>query len=42
MKIKHFIEEKMLIVEITEDLDHHESEKIRSEIPEVKEVINVE
>lgn len=32
MKIKHFIEEKMLIVEITEDLDHHESEKIRRRV----------
>ena len=32
MKIKHFIEEKMLVVEITEDLDHHESEKIRRRV----------
>ena len=32
MKIKHFIEEKMLLVEITEDLDHHESEKIRRRV----------
>ena len=32
MKMKHFIKEKMLIVEITEELDHHESEKIRRRV----------
>ncbi len=32
MKIKHFIEEKMLVIEITEELDHHESEKIRRRV----------
>ncbi len=32
MKIKHFIEEKMLLIEITEELDHHESEKIRRRV----------
>ena len=32
MKIKHFIKEKMLVVEITEELDHHESEKIRRRV----------
>ena len=29
MNVKHFIEDKLLIFEITEELDHHESEKIR-------------
>ena len=32
MRIKHFIKEKMLVVEITEELDHHESEKIRRRV----------
>ena len=32
MKIKHFIKEKMLVVEITEELDHHQSEKIRRRV----------
>ena len=32
MKIKHFIKEKMLVIEITEELDHHESEKIRRRV----------
>ena len=32
MKMKHFIKEKMLVVEITEELDHHESEKIRRRV----------
>lgn len=29
MNVKHFIEDKALIFEITEELDHHASEKIR-------------
>ena len=29
MQISHFIEEKILLVEITEELEHHASEKIR-------------
>ena len=29
MNVKHFIEEKILLFEFTEELDHHESEKIR-------------
>lgn len=29
MNVKHFIEEKILIFEITEELDHHVVEKIR-------------
>ena len=29
MNVKHFIEEKMLIFEITEEMDHHVVEKIR-------------
>lgn len=32
MQISHFIEEKILLVEITEELDHHESEKIRRRV----------
>ena len=30
MKFKHFIEEKILLVEISEEIDHHTSEKIRN------------
>lgn len=29
MNVKHFIEEKILIFEITEELDHHVAEKMR-------------
>ena len=29
MNVNHLIEDKTLIFEITEELDHHESEKIR-------------
>lgn len=29
MNVKHFIEEKILIFEITEEMDHHVVEKIR-------------
>lgn len=29
MNVKHFVEEKVLMFEITEELDHHEAEKIR-------------
>lgn len=29
MNVKHFIEDKILSFEITEELDHHTSEKIR-------------
>ncbi len=29
MNVKHYIEDKILLFEITEELDHHESEKIR-------------
>lgn len=29
MNVKHFIEDKIIIFEITEELDHHSSEKIR-------------
>lgn len=29
MNVNHFIEEKTLVLEITEELDHHSSEKIR-------------
>ena len=29
MNVKHFIEDKILLFEFTEELDHHESEKIR-------------
>ena len=29
MNVNHFIEDKTLVFEITEELDHHESEKIR-------------
>lgn len=32
MQIKHFIEEKILVVEVTEEIDHHTSEKIRTRI----------
>lgn len=32
MQISHFIEEKILLVEITEELDHHASEKIRRRV----------
>ena len=30
MNVKHFIEDKILLFEVTEELDHHESEKIRN------------
>ena len=29
MNVKHFIEDKILLFEFTEELDHHASEKIR-------------
>ena len=29
MIVKHYIEDKILLFELTEDLDHHETEKIR-------------
>ena len=29
MNVKHFIEDKLLLFEFTEELDHHASEKIR-------------
>ena len=29
MNVKHFIEDKLLLFEITEELDHHTCEKIR-------------
>ncbi len=29
MNVKHFIEDKLLVFEITEELDHHVSERIR-------------
>ena len=29
MNVKHFIEDKLLLFEFTEELDHHVSEKIR-------------
>lgn len=29
MNVKHFIEDKSLIFEVTEELDHHTCEKIR-------------
>ena len=29
MNVKHFTEDKLLVFEITEDLDHHATEKIR-------------
>lgn len=30
MQIKHFIEEKTIVVELTEEIDHHTSERIRT------------
>ena len=30
MNVKHFIEDKILLFEFTEELDHHVSEKIRN------------
>ena len=32
MNIKHFIEEKILKIEFTEEIDHHSSEKIRKRL----------
>ena len=32
MNIKHFIEEKVLLIEFTEEIDHHSSEKIRKRL----------
>ncbi len=32
MQIKHFIEEKELLIEFTEEIDHHSSETIRTRI----------
>lgn len=29
MNVKHFVEDKLLVFEITEELDHHVSERIR-------------
>jgi stage II sporulation protein AA (anti-sigma F factor antagonist) len=29
VNVKHFVEDKLLVFEITEDLDHHVTEKIR-------------
>ena len=32
MQIKHFIEEKMLLIEFTEEIDHHSSENIKTRL----------
>lgn len=32
MQIKHFIKEKVLMIELTEEIDHHTSEKIRNRV----------
>ena len=32
MNIKHFVEEKNILVEFTEEIDHHSSEKIRKRL----------
>lgn len=32
MKINHYIEEKVLEIELTEEIDHHSSEKIRTRL----------
>ena len=32
MKISHFIEEKTLLIDITEEIDHHASERIRRRV----------
>ena len=32
MNVKHFIEDKILLFEFTEELDHHESEKIKKRV----------
>ena len=32
MNIKHFVEEKIIVVEFTEEIDHHSSEKIRKRL----------
>ena len=32
MNIKHFIEEKKIVAELTEEIDHHTSERIRSRL----------
>ena len=32
MNIKHFVEEKIIFVEFTEEIDHHSSEKIRKRL----------
>lgn len=32
MNVKHFIEEKILLVEFTEEIDHHTSERIRKRL----------
>lgn len=29
MNVKHFIEDKLLVLEFNEEIDHHESDKIR-------------
>ena len=32
MNIKHFVEEKIIVVEFTDEIDHHSSEKIRKRL----------
>lgn len=32
MNVKHFIEDKLLLFEFTEELDHHASERIRKRV----------
>lgn len=32
MNVKHLVDEKILVVEITEEIDHHSSEKIKRRI----------
>ncbi len=32
MKVNHYIEEKILEVELTEEIDHHSSQKIRTRL----------
>ena len=32
MNVKHFTDEKVLLFEITEEIDHHSSEKIKRRV----------
>lgn len=32
MNVKHYIEEKILVIEFTEEIDHHTSERIRKRL----------